>query len=257
MSTKVSRDDLGRWATATLTGFEGDSFTLISMYNVVDVALSATGPSTIFSQQYQLLRLAGVTYPNPQQQDVDDLNCHIAKLTANNESVVVMGDFNETLGTNPRMMAKVCADHDLFDVLFQKHGDDVQIPTCARGTKRLDYCLASAPLQPIILACGYNLFNEYFFSDHRAIFVDFRLKEFFGHSTPKLVNPDQRFASSSSPTIKKFIHKMYSHLVNNQVFHKYQVFCLDRDVLDKLWVMANNIDTLIGQAFLTAEAHWC
>jgi hypothetical protein len=36
---------------------------------------------------------------------------------ANNESVVVVGDFNETQGTNPRLMAKVCAEQDLFDVL--------------------------------------------------------------------------------------------------------------------------------------------
>jgi hypothetical protein len=131
------------------------------MYNVVDVALSATGPSTIFSQQYRLLRPAGVLHPNPRQQCVDDLNRHIAKLTANNEAIVMMGDFNETLGTNSRLMAKVCADHDLFDVLFQKHGDEVQIPMYARGSKRLDYCLASTQLQPLISACGYNLFNAY------------------------------------------------------------------------------------------------
>jgi hypothetical protein len=72
--TKVSTDDLGRWASATLTGSDGDSFTLFSVYNVVDVALSAAGPATVFSQQYRLLRLAGVTYPNPRLQCIQDLN---------------------------------------------------------------------------------------------------------------------------------------------------------------------------------------
>jgi hypothetical protein len=64
--TKVSCDNLGRWASATLTGSDGESITIYSVYNVVDVTkLHDAGPSTVFSQQYRLLRLVGVTYPNP------------------------------------------------------------------------------------------------------------------------------------------------------------------------------------------------
>jgi hypothetical protein len=43
--SKVSRDDLGRWASATLTGSDGEIFTIFSVYNVVDIPLHAAGPS--------------------------------------------------------------------------------------------------------------------------------------------------------------------------------------------------------------------
>jgi hypothetical protein len=46
---------------------------------------------------------------------------------------------------------------------------------------------------------------------------------------------------------------MHSHLRENKVFHSYQAFRLDRDVLKEPWRMANKIDSLIGQAFQVAE----
>jgi hypothetical protein len=204
---KTSCDDLGRWVSATLTGSDGDSFTLFSMYNVVDTNLRDAGPSTVCSQQYRLLRLARMTYPVPCQQCVDSLNQAVRQLIADNDSIVIVGDFNETLGTNPKLMASVCAEHNLFDVHDHFHGIGANIPTYARGTKRLDYGVASPNLEPYIDACGYNLFNKHLHSDHRASFMDIRLKEFSGHETPRLASPDQRFMSTSSPDVLKFVQK--------------------------------------------------
>jgi hypothetical protein len=252
--SKISRDDLGRWASATLTGSDGNSFTLISLYNVVNVQLQDAGPSTIFAQQYRLLRLAKVLLiSNPRQQCIDDLHRTVAKMIANQETVMIMGDFNESLGSDPRLMGSVCASHDLFDVISNFHGESAEIPTYARGTKRLNYAAASSSLRHLICACGYNLFNEHIHLDHHTSFVDLRLKDCFGHVTPSLASPDLRFVSSSSPAVKQFVRKMHSHLRENKVFHSYQEFRLDREILDAPWRMANKIDSLIGQAFHAAE----
>jgi hypothetical protein len=105
----------------------------------------------------------------------------------------------------------------------------------------------------MITACGYNLFNEYIHSDHRAIFVDISLKKCFGHGTPLVVGPNVRFISTSSLDIQKFVDLMHSHLTENKVFPKYQDFRLDRDILAQSWRQANQIDDLLGQAFRTAE----
>jgi hypothetical protein len=120
--SKVSRDDLGRWASATLTGSDSESFTVCSVYNVVDVKLHDAGPLTVYLQQYRLLRLAGITYPKPWQQCVDDLNREIQKLVANGETIALLGDFNEELGQDPGLMAAVCANHRLFDAHAHLHG---------------------------------------------------------------------------------------------------------------------------------------
>jgi hypothetical protein len=47
---------------------------------------------------------------------------------------------------------------------------------------------------------------------------------------------------------------MFSHLHGNKVFHQYQDFLLDKDIVDKHWVLANKIDVHIGHAFQLAEA---
>jgi hypothetical protein len=67
-------DELGRWSRATLSGRDGSLLTIYSIYNVVNVKIGQVGPSTVFAQQWQLLRAAGVTNPDPRQQCVDDLH---------------------------------------------------------------------------------------------------------------------------------------------------------------------------------------
>jgi hypothetical protein len=223
------------------------------MYNVVNVQLQNAGPSTIFAQQYRLLRLTGVLVPNPRQQCIDGLHRTVATMIANQETVMIMGDFNESLGLDPRLMGSVCVSHDLFDAISNFHGESDEIPTYARGTKRLDYAVASASLRHLICACGYNLFNKNIHLDHQALLIDLRLKDFFGHVTPPLASPDLRFVSGASPAVTQFVQKMHSHLRENKVFHAYQEFQLDRDVLDEPRRTVNKIDSLIGQAFQVAE----
>jgi hypothetical protein len=133
--TKVSCDDLGRWVSATMTGSDGNSVTIFSFYNVVDVKLQHAGPSTVFAQQYRLLKLAGVTHPNPRQQCVDDLQREVAKCVVNKEAIVIIGDFNEALGRDAGLMASVCSNNGLFDVHALVHGGQADIPTYTCGSK--------------------------------------------------------------------------------------------------------------------------
>jgi hypothetical protein len=248
-------DDLGRWASATFTGRDGRLFTLYSLYNCVDARISDVGPSTAYSQQWQLLRLAGLKNPKPRLQCVQDLSRDIRQRQRNDEGIMIVGDLNETLGKDPTLMASVCAKYSLYDVVDNIHGSDADIPTYIRGTRRLDYCLLSANLQPDLHATGFNLFNEYASSDHRALFVDFNLSHTLGKPNPAIVPPAKRFVSSRSDDVSKFVRKMSSHLHENKVFHKFQEFLVDCDHHDKPWEPANAIDSLLGQAFKTAERH--
>jgi hypothetical protein len=211
--TQVSCDDLGWWVSATLTGSDGDIIIIYSVYNVVDVKLQDAGPVTVYSQQYRLLRLAGVTFPSTRQQCVIDLQSAIAKSVANQEAIIIVGDFNEQLGRLPNLMTSVFVKNDLLNVHARFHGIAADIPTYARGTTRLDYCGASVQLTDFIHSSGFNLFNEHFHSDHRASFVDIHLKSFFGHDTPTaLARPEHRFVTSFSANVSKFVQKTYSHL---------------------------------------------
>jgi hypothetical protein len=111
MST--SGDDLGRWAFATFSGHDGRSFTLYLVYNCVDARITDVGPTTAFAQQWQLLRLAGVTAPKPRLQCVQDLSRDIRTRHRNDEDIMVVADFNEALGKDPTLMASICAKNAL------------------------------------------------------------------------------------------------------------------------------------------------
>jgi hypothetical protein len=199
--------------------------------------------------------LAGVTYPNPRKQFIDDLQRTISQSVANHKSVVIIGNYNEALSKNSNLMASICSKHGLFNVHTHFHGANADIPTYARGSTRLDYGVASPTLKSFVYACGYNLFNEYIHSDHRAQFLDLNLKSFFGHATPRLARPGLRFVSSASSDIKKFIRKMYAHLADHKAFHQYHDLQLDVDILEEPWRQANKLDRILGQAFAIAEKH--
>ena len=52
---RTSRDPLGWWASATLTGSDGTNLSIFSCYNVVDTRLESVGADTIFAQQHHLV----------------------------------------------------------------------------------------------------------------------------------------------------------------------------------------------------------
>jgi hypothetical protein len=164
-----------------------------------------------------------------------------------------VGDFNERLGNDPNLLALICGEFDFFDVHDFHHGDSATTPTYIRGTKRLDYCLLSPYLAPFVRASGINRFYECYHSDHHAIFLDIDLKAYLGDILPMLARLDQRFISMSSRHVTKFVSKVHSHLHANKVFHAFQEYRLDADLLDAPWRRANDLDNMLGQALDTAE----
>jgi hypothetical protein len=148
--TATSRDDLVRWVSATFCGSEGKQATVFSCYNVVKASIANVGPSTVFAQQYQLLRLAGTTQPNPRKQFADDLKKDLIARRHNHEELILCGDFNKQLGDNPTLMSNVSASKDPFDVYDNRFGDDADVLTYIRGSTKLEYVFATAGLHPYV-----------------------------------------------------------------------------------------------------------
>jgi hypothetical protein len=86
-----------------------------------------------------LLWTGGVTYPAPRQQCIEDPHKAVDKLVANDEAIKIVGGFNKKLGSDPRLIATVCAKNNLFDIQAHFHGDQAQTPTYARGSTRLGF----------------------------------------------------------------------------------------------------------------------
>jgi hypothetical protein len=86
-----------------------------------------------------------------------------------------------------------------------------------------------------------------------GLFLDINLTGYLGAPLPKLARPDQHFVTSSSRHVTKFISKVFAHLQENKVFHKFQEYLLDVDVIPEPWREANAIDDILGQAFAVGE----
>jgi hypothetical protein len=99
---------MGRWSTLSL----------ITVYQVVAKELS--GQYTAFQQQLQCLRLADRELPS-QRVILIDYEKYIRSLQTLLSQFVVMGDFNEVVGTSMSRFAKITSEFRLVNVLVHFH----------------------------------------------------------------------------------------------------------------------------------------
>jgi hypothetical protein len=127
--TDTGQDELGRWCRATLAGRDGSLTTVYSIYNVVKTTIAQAGPSTVFAQQWQVLRATGIKEPNPRKQCIKDLRTDLEATSSMGSDIILVGDFNKDFGSDPDLMASVCANSDLYDVLVDLYPDQLDTPT--------------------------------------------------------------------------------------------------------------------------------
>ena len=92
---KFTRDRMGRWVVSHLTGEDGKKIAVIVAYQVCQSKV--TGNTTAANCQIaQLITESGndPTTPNPRIAFIDELSKMIQKFQANEESIILLGDFN-------------------------------------------------------------------------------------------------------------------------------------------------------------------
>lgn len=122
---------------------------IICCYQVCNQTIDKVGPKTAFAQQWTILRDQGIEHPNPRRQFIKDLDKLLKSLTSQNHSIVLAGDFNESIGDDPNALDAIIIKYNLMDAVNHLHGSH-EIPTYSRGTKRLDYIFLSHDLLPAI-----------------------------------------------------------------------------------------------------------
>jgi hypothetical protein len=247
------RDKLGRWRSVTLQAKDHRQLFFYSFYNVCKNKIANAGRHTIYAQQWHILRRQGDVDPDPRIQYIQDLATELAVHKKHDRSICIVGDFNEGLGDDPALMASICRQFDLVDVMDILHPEDSHIPSYARSQNRLDYALVSRNLFPDIAYCDLNHYHEFFPSDHRAIFMGFAAS-IFGN-LPAFVPAASRGVNSDSPNVATFIAAAYNHLDNTGTFVKLQKFTEATDTLSsaEITAQADTIDEQITRALLSAE----
>ena len=169
--THTQNDQLGRWCQITIEGANQQSLTIFNVYNTINTSISQAGPSTIYSQQWNLLRLAGTLKPEPRKQFIKDLTYQVGIAYQNKSKICILGDFNEILGKDPSLISSLCIKFKLYDPFNDLYPEQSTLPTYVRGQTHLDYIMISTSLgKPTKI--GYNPFYFIYNSDHRAMFID-------------------------------------------------------------------------------------
>jgi hypothetical protein len=172
--TKITKDDLVRWCSATLQIKATKALVFYSFYNCCKPNIDNAGLHTVYAQQWHILRRRDDRDPDPRVQAVHDLSAELHIHQTAKTSICIVGDFNETLGENPALMAHRCSKYNLLDILDHRHPGDAHIPSYARSNNQLDYAIVARNLVPYITALGLHHYHHFYPSDHRPLYVGLR-----------------------------------------------------------------------------------
>eukprot|EP00980_Cylindrotheca_fusiformis_P012818 scaffold3153_cov92-Cylindrotheca_fusiformis.AAC.2 len=116
-------DPFGRWCSMTITGKNQQLMRIYSIYQCVDQSSMSgiVGAQTYIAQQWELLKASGITQPQPRRQQlIQDLQKELQAIR-NNTHLVLLGDFNKTIGRDPTLMATICSRQNLVDAVSYTH----------------------------------------------------------------------------------------------------------------------------------------
>ncbi len=219
---ETGSDNLGRWTYVKLAGKDNRVITIITAYQVCKKPMTATtlDKCTAHAQQRSLLIQRNKKDPSPIKHFRKDMHAFLKGCKAQKELIILFGDFNEALGSDSNGISTFARNYSLVDVMHSKH----QLPdpaTYARGHDRLDYVLASPEIYQAVTACGYEPFNERFFSDHRGYFVDLEITQLFGNELQHLAAlPFRDVRGKDSKCVTQYVEAKDTYLQDHDFYKR-------------------------------------
>jgi hypothetical protein len=220
---------MGRWCGIILLRKLAKRYTIICAYQV-PLVTGRSGPTTSHTQQLLMLKQAHQENQCPRDHFCKDLQFLLKDRINDDHDIILMGDFNEELGSSTRGFTKVITECNLVDVYAATYGLEEEVPTYARGQKHLDYILMTPSVASHVTRSGAEPFNHRFFSDHRGIFVDLELKRLFDRNLALLARPTFRdIRSGSSRLIQVYINELKTYLLNHKIAEQIDHLAQARD----------------------------
>ena len=170
-SNHTDERGLGRWVYTIINGKNNKKLVIVTAYRVCKDSM-LKGHSTVYAQQYRILRRQNVTNPHPKQQFDKDLISLLQQWRKQQFEIILMIDANDTILAS--RFQKILHSGELYDLLSSKHGANAP-NTYLRGTNTIDYILGTKGVKYALERCGMLSFNDGILSDHRALWIDLNL----------------------------------------------------------------------------------
>ena len=215
---KAMMDPLGRWTTIRYSGTAGRDLIVINVYQC-RVPTNDDGRAT-WHQQRSMLYLLEREDTNPRHNFLTDLNTHIQELqTTTNNEIIVMGDFNETMGGSSNLQ-KLCNANRLSDVYLSRHPESFQLRTQDRGSSRIDCMVATSGVIKALRKIQYEPFLSRYKGDHRALTADFSIQELLGVPSTPHTKQTRGIYSHDPVNVTTYINHVFEHLNNQNLFER-------------------------------------
>lgn len=220
--SKNDPSDLGRWTESTITGKQNTKVTIITAYTVCKNSISNCGPSTVFAQQWHILRRSSPDETiDPRKTMMLDLGNRIKELKGEGSEVILLIDANDSLQKPSSEFTKWAEELSLRDPLIHLHGTDDEPATHSSGSKRIDYILTTAPILDYVTSAGILPLHDLCISDHRAIFIDVDLRKFLQlKKSDTLTNVRRLLVSEDPRTVKKYQSLLSTALDESDIENK-------------------------------------
>jgi hypothetical protein len=212
---------LGRWSFTTITGKNNRKILVITIYQVCQTRIATAGSNTAYAQQWHILRQKGETTPDPRKSFKKDLDQFLAPHHEEGSEILLLGDFNETIGESIHGIDAIIHKYELIDLMAYHHGIEDKIETYARGNKRIDYAFGTNLLNESVVRIGYTPYNYVITSDHRGLFIDLNADEFLGGNPNQLMSSVLRGIKSTDPNnCRKYVAAVNKYLKAHRVFKR-------------------------------------
>ena len=190
---------LGRWAYMTIQGRKGVKVVVATVYRLSQSS-KPDGYRTAYNQQYRHLRRQGIQNPEPKSQLCKDLLIQV-NIWKKDSEVIIMIDANDDMDNTE--WANFVTRAELYDVMGMKHGHNSP-STYIKGTKTIDYILATSKVAESVTACGMFPYQTGIVTDHRGLWIDMDIPQLLkGGISPIHENLQQRPKCKQKERCKK------------------------------------------------------
>ena len=88
---------------------------MVTAYQSYKASIRTIGSKTAFAQQWHLIRQADDTKPDPRKRFIKDQDKFLSPHHRSGTEILLMGDFNETLGDSIRGLDLIVKKYNLLD----------------------------------------------------------------------------------------------------------------------------------------------
>ena len=224
-TTERGRDwrSLGRWVTTTIKGKNDKKLTIFTCYKCPDMNLKHAGYTTVYMQQYTLLREQGEKNPNPGREFYKDLKNSVSEYIAEGHEVLILIDANEEWKKSSRIY-KFAQTVGLLNTATEMF--ESLPPTFPRSGKTIDYALVTPDLLEMVTSFTMVPYNKDILGDHRGFVIEIDKKKLFCEtSLENEVMTKRKLHTGDIKTCEKYIKKLEKAMTYHKVFERMESLC--------------------------------